>query len=61
MYSVYFKDEILGDSFENFDSFSDAQEFWDSFSDTPSCVAGEMTDTETGEVIWSFNDEKSES
>ena len=55
MYEVVFEDSLHGAIDEKFDTFDEAMEFWNSYADTPSCTAGELSDTETGEVIWTFD------
>ena len=54
MYEVIFDDSIHGEIDEKFEDWDSAAEFWQSYADTESCVAGELSDCETGEVIWSF-------
>lgn len=56
MYIVTFIDKVHGGSFEEFSDFPAAQEYWDSYADTPTCIFGEMKDGDTGEVIWEFSD-----
>lgn len=55
-FQVIFEDEVHGIHINHFDEFADAQEFWDFYADTPTCVAGEMLDLDNDEVIWEFNE-----
>ena len=56
MYNIHFVDTEHGENDELFDTYDDAMEYWNEYADTPTCVAGILSDTETGEVIWRFND-----
>ena len=40
----------------HFETFSEAQEYWDFYADAPTCVAGEMIDLDTKEIIWEFDE-----
>ena len=55
MYEVIFEDKVHGAIDEKFDTFAEAMDFWNDYADTSSCTAGELSDTETGEVIWTFD------
>lgn len=54
MYRVVFVDEVHGENCEEFNSFDEAVEYWNSYADTETCIEGELIDLEDGEVIWSF-------
>lgn len=54
MFTVTFIDKSYGGSSETFNSFDEAQEYWDSYADTDTCVYGRLED-ENG-VIWEFNE-----
>lgn len=41
----------------HFETFTEAQEYWDNNADTPTCIAGEMIDMDTEETIWEFGEE----
>ena len=56
-FQVIFDDKYHGVHINHFDTFEEAQEYWDDYADTESCVAGEMIDLDEGETIWSFDDE----
>ena len=43
-YEVVFEDTVHGNIVEGFDSWDDAAEFWQSYADTETCVAGELVD-----------------
>jgi hypothetical protein len=60
MYNVRFIDTIHGEFEENFESYDDAMEYWNSYADTESCVAGVMTDLNNSEIIWQFDDREVE-
>ena len=53
-FQVWFFDSTFGDITENFPSFEEACDFWDMYSSTPSCESGDLWDTETGKLIYSF-------
>ena len=54
MYRVVFVDEVHGENREEFNSWDEAVEYWNSYADTETCIEGELIDLEDGEVIWSF-------
>lgn len=60
-YEVVFADTIHGTIDECFDTFEEGAEFWNNYADTPSCVAGEFSDRDTGEIFWSFDDTEKKS
>lgn len=55
-FSILFVDEVHGEIEEEFETFDAATEYWQEYADTPTCVAGWLTDLTTGEVIWHFDD-----
>lgn len=54
MFRVIFDDEVHGISTEEFNTFDEAMEYWNSYADTPTCVHGELIDLNNNEMIWSF-------
>lgn len=56
-YIVIFKDSVFGFQVEEFPTFDEAIKYWDDYADTETCVAGRLIDTETDEIVWSFNEE----
>lgn len=60
MYNVRFVDTTHGEFEENFDSYDAAMEYWNSYADTESCVAGVMMDLDNCEIIWNFDDREVE-
>lgn len=56
-FQVIFEDSTYGIHINHFDSFDEAQEFWDFYADAPTCEAGEMIDLDDGEIIWDFGKE----
>ena len=60
MYNVRFYDSAMGNVEENFDSYEAAQEYWDSYADTETCLFGRMIDLDNGEIIWQFDDREAE-
>lgn len=58
MYEVIFDDSVHGEISETFENWDSAAEYWQSYADTESCVAGELVDRSTGEVIWQFGAEE---
>ena len=56
MYEVKFFDSNLGEQVERFESYVEAQEYWQEYADADTCLAGKMTDLENNEVIWDFDD-----
>ena len=45
-----------GIQINHFDEYTDAQKYWDTHADLPTCQAGEMIDLDDGEVIWEFGE-----
>lgn len=60
MFIVTFIDKNHGGSTNEFDTFAEAQEFWDEYADTPSCIFGELKDIDTDEIIWQFDESEVE-
>ena len=56
-YQVIFEDSVHDVQINHFDTFAEAQEYWDDYVDVETCVAGEMVDLDTDEVIWNFGKE----
>ena len=54
MFTVTFIDKNHGGSSEAFNSFDEAQEYWDNYADTDTCIYGRLED-ENG-VIWEFDE-----
>ena len=54
MIIVEFFDDVHGSAREEFKTFSEAQEYWDAYANSETCVSGAMWDDETGEIIWEF-------
>lgn len=54
MFTVTFIDKNHGGTTETFDEYAEAQEFWDNYADTTSCVYGRLED-ENG-IIWEFDE-----
>lgn len=54
MFRIVFVDEVHGENSEDFNSWDEAVEYWNSYADAPTCTEGELIDLENGEVIWSF-------
>jgi len=55
-YQVIFEDSVHGIQINHFDEYADAQEYWDTYADLPTCYAGEMIDLDNEEVIWEFGE-----
>lgn len=55
-FQVIFEDTVHGVQINHFDEYADAQEYWDTYADLPTCYAGEMIDLDTEEVIWEFGE-----
>lgn len=53
-YKVTFEDEVQGQIEEMFETYPEAQDFWDEYADTETCTSGKMTYLPTNEVIWEF-------
>ncbi len=60
MYNVRFYDSTVGNVEEDFDSYEAAQEYWDDYADTETCLFGRMIDLDNGEIIWQFDDREAE-
>lgn len=56
MINVHFVDTVHGENDELFDNYDVAMEYWQSYADVETCVAGVISDTDTGEIIWNFDD-----
>ena len=56
-YQVIFEDCVHNTQIMHFDTFAEAQEYWDDYADVETCTAGEMIDLDDGETIWEFGDE----
>lgn len=54
MYQVYFDDEVKGEITEDFETFTEAADFYNDYADTETCTGGGLWDKSTGEVIWEF-------
>ena len=54
MYQVYFDDEVKGEITEDFETFTEAADFYNDYADTETCTGGGLWDKATGEVIWEF-------
>lgn len=57
-FQVIFDDIDHGVHINHFETFDEAQEYWDDFADVETCVAGEMIDLDTEEIIWEFGDDE---
>lgn len=57
MYRVLFSDSVHGTFWEEFEDFDSAAEYWQSYTDTPTCIAGRLVDLDNGEIIWQFGEE----
>lgn len=55
-FQVIFEDTVHGIQINHFDEYADAQEYWDTYADLPTCYAGEMIDLDNEEVIWEFGE-----
>ena len=53
MFIVLFIDKVHGTNTEVFNTFEEAQEFWDAYADTETCVYGKMEDANG--IIWEFD------
>lgn len=53
-YKITFEDEVQGHIEETFETFPEAQDFWDEYADTDTCVSGKMVYLTTNEIIWEF-------
>ena len=60
MFNVLFVDSVLGENENDFPTYDDAMEYWQEYADTETCVAGWLTDVETGETIWHFDDREAD-
>lgn len=54
MYQVYFDDEVKGEITKDFETFTEAADFYNDYAGTETCVSGGLWDKSTGEVIWEF-------
>jgi hypothetical protein len=55
-FKVTFNDKYYGLHVTHFETFPEAQEYWDDYANTETCVAGVMVDVENGEIIWAFDE-----
>lgn len=55
-YQVIFEDKIHGININHFDTYAEAQEYWDFYADVETCYAGELLDLDEDEIIWSFEE-----
>jgi len=55
-FQIIFIDSVHGTQIIHFDTFEDAAEFWDQYADTPTCIAGELRDLTTDEIVWGFGE-----
>ena len=55
-FQVIFDDKDHHIQINHFDTFEEAQEYWDDYADVETCVAGEMIDLDNGETIWEFDE-----
>ena len=55
-YQVIFDNKNHGVYINHFDTFEEAQNYWNLYADIPTCVAGEMIDLDTEETIWEFEE-----
>ena len=53
-FQIIFEDMVHGLQITHFDTYTDAQDYWDAYADVTTCVAGEMIDLDDGEIIWNF-------
>lgn len=53
-YKITFEDEVQGHVEETFETFPEAQDFWDEYADTNTCASGKMVYLPTNEIIWEF-------
>lgn len=60
MYNVTFIDTLFGEMSEDFEDWDSAINYWQDYADTPTCICGRLKEIETGEAIWSFNDQEVE-
>lgn len=60
MFDVTFIDNAHGIQEIGFETFDEAAEYWQDYADTPTCVYGELVDSDNGEVIWHFDDRAAE-
>lgn len=55
-YQIIFNDKEHGMQINHFETFEEAQEFWDDFAEVETCNSGVMIDLDDGETIWKFNE-----
>lgn len=55
-FQVIFDDKYHMVYINHFETFAEAQEYWDDYADVETCVAGEMIDLDNGETIWEFDE-----
>lgn len=55
-FMVIFDDNNHDVHVNHFETFMEAQEYWDDYADVPTCIAGEMIDLDTEETIWEFDE-----
>ena len=60
MYNVRFTDSVHGETEENFETYDEAMEYWNSYADVDTCVAGTLMDLDNCEIIWNFDDREAE-
>jgi hypothetical protein len=56
MYNITFVDSEHGEINENFETWDEAAEYWQAYADAPTCKRGWLTDLDTHEIIWRFNE-----
>lgn len=54
-FQVVFDDKYYMVYINQFDTFTEAQKYWDDHADAEIYVAGEMINLDTGEIIWEFD------
>ena len=55
-YQVIFETTNHGTQINHFETFNEAQKFWNDYADVFTDCAGEMLDLDTDEVIWEFDE-----
>lgn len=55
-FQVIFSDSVHGSQVAQFDTFDDAAEYWQTYADVDTCLAGELKDLDNGEIIWEFSE-----
>jgi len=56
MIKIIFDDAEHGTQYELFETYEQAQEYWDEYADTETCFGGVMYDIDNDEVIWEFHE-----